>query len=150
VKGFVTPFGHGSDTADFTAHTVINVAAVKGLLYTDWWPSNNNAIQNLDEDSLRLNFTGTGLFHHLSRAGVTTDLTSLSETVEIEAPSDGQGLFSIIQSGERQAFFEFSGFSDELGNRLAGLARVISVVATGSFDDENADLTADLVTVRLN
>jgi hypothetical protein len=126
------------------------VAAVKGLLYADWRPSNNNAIQNIDGDSFRLNFTGTGLFHHLSRAGVATDLTALSEEVDIQARSDGEGLFSLIQNGERQAFFEFANFSDELGNRLAGQSRVISVVATGSFDDESADLTADLVTVRLN
>jgi hypothetical protein len=150
VKGFVTPFGHGSDQVDFTAHTVVNVAAVKALLYADWWPSNNNAIQNLDSDSFSLNFTGTGLFHHLSRAGVTTDLTSLSETVAINARDDGEGLFSLIENGERQAFFEFASFSTELGSRLAGLSRVISVVATGSFDDDSADLTADLVTVRLN
>jgi hypothetical protein len=150
IKGFVTPFGHGETTADFAARTVITVTGVKGLLYTDWRPSNNNAIQNIDSDSFRLNFTGTGRFHHLSRAGVTTDLTTLSEAVEIEARSDGEGLFSIIENGERQAFFEFSGFSDELGNRLAGQSLVISVVATGSFDDETADLTADLVTVRLN
>lgn len=150
VKGFVTPFGHGSAVADFTAQTVVNVAAVKGLLYSDWWPSSNNAIQNLDTNSFRLNFTGTGLFHHLSRAGVTTDLTSLSETVEIEARSDGEGLFSLIQNGERQAFLEFSGFSEALALRLAAQAKVISVVATGSFDDDSADLAADLVTVRLN
>jgi hypothetical protein len=150
VKGFVTPFGHGDADADFTAHTVIHVAAVKGLLYADWRPSNNNAIQNIDGDSFRLNFAGTGLFHHLSRAGVATDLTALSEEVDIQARSDGEGLFSLIQNGERQAFFEFANFSDELGNRLAGQSRVISVVATGSFDDESADLTADLVTVRLN
>jgi hypothetical protein len=129
---------------------VVNVAAVKALLYADWWPSNNNAIQNLDSDSFRLNFTGTGLFHHLSRAGVTTDLTSLAGTVEINARDDGEGLFSLIEKGQRQAFFEFTSFSNELGSRLAGLSRVISVVATGSFDDDDADLTADLVTVRLN
>jgi hypothetical protein len=150
VKGFVTPFGHGSAEADFTAQTVINVADVKGLLFVNWWPSNNNAILNLGSDSLRLNFTGTGIFHHLSRAGVTTDLSALSETVEIIARDDGEGLFSLVQNGERQAFLEFDSFSVELGSRLAGQARVISVVATGSFDDDGADLTADLVTVRLN
>jgi hypothetical protein len=150
VKGFVSPFGHGGVEADFTAQTVINVAAVKGLLFVNWLPSNNNAVLNLDSDSFRLNFTGTGIFHHLSRAGVTTDLTGLSETVEIEARNDGEGLFSLIENGQRQAFLEFASFSDELGNRLAGQARVISVVATGSFDDDSADLAADLVTVRLN
>jgi hypothetical protein len=150
VKGFVTPFGHGGDQTDFTAHTVVNVAAVKALLYADWWPSNNNAIQNLDSDSFSLNLTGTGLFHHLSRAGVTTDLTSIEETVAINARDDGEGLFSLIENGERQAFLEFASFTSELGSRLAGLSRVISVVATGSFDDDDADLTADLVTVRLN
>ncbi|MDJ0780642.1 MAG: hypothetical protein QNJ22_01660 [Desulfosarcinaceae bacterium] len=150
VKGFVTPFGHGSGVADFSAQTVVNVAAVKGLLYTDWWPSNANAVQNLDSDSFRLNFAGTGPFHTLWRSGVATDLTSLSETVEIQARSDGNGLFSLIQNGERQAFLEFTPFSDELGFRLAAQARVQSIVATGSFDDATADLTADLVTIRLN
>lgn len=150
VKGFVTPFGHGSAVADFEAHTIVNVTAVKGVLHTDWWPRSNNAVLNIDSDSFRLNFTGVGLFHHLSRAGVVTDLTTLSETVEIEARNDGEGLFSLIQNGERQVYFTFADFSDDLGGRIAAQDRVISVVATGRFDDASADLTADLVTVRLN
>jgi hypothetical protein len=150
VKGFITPFGHDNAAADFTAQTVINVAAVKGLLYVNWWPSSNSAILNLVSDSFRLNFTGTGIFHHLNRAGVTTELSGLSAFVDILARDDGEGLFSLIENGERQAFLEFAGFSVELANRLAGQSRVISVVATGSFDDDNADLTADLITVRLN
>ncbi len=149
-RGFVTPFGHPAEQADFEARTMINVSEVKGLLIANWFPPAADAIEDLSELGFTLNLEGAGHFHHLIRAGVGIDLTQLDNAPIIESEDDGSGLFQIVQDGSRQFFFTFEGFVEALSNRLENDAAVTHILATGTFDDTNAILSSDFVIVGLN
>ena len=150
VRGFVTPFGHGPEEADFSATTVVDVSAVKGVMLVSWDPASSAAIEGLSSDGFIMNLAGIGYFHHVKRAGVVTDLTDLAQDPAVEPNDDGKGLFLIIQDGSSQLFFDFAGFSEELTQRLAENAAVRRIAAAGLFDDASATMTATWVRVKLN
>jgi hypothetical protein len=89
-------------------------------------------------------------FRHLTRAGVSQDLTQLDEAPIVESKGDGSGLFQIFQDGSRQFFFDFEGFTGELSERLENDAAVMHILATGFFDDTNVILESDFIIVGLN
>jgi hypothetical protein len=149
-RGFVTPFGHPADQADFEARTMINVSDVKGLMIANWFPAAADAIEDLSELGFTLNLENAGPFRHLIRAGVSQDLTGLDNAPIVESEDDGSGLFQIVQGGSRQVFFTFEGFVEELLERLDNDAAVTHIVATGFFDDNNAILESDFIIVGLN
>jgi len=149
IRGFVTPFGHPEDQADFEANTLINVAEVKGLMIVNWHPPASDAINNLSRSGFELNLEDVGHFHHLIRAGVAIDLKQLGQTPFIEPEGDGSGLFQIVQNHRRQFFFTFEGFVEELSERLANNAEVTHIIAAGYFNDTNALLSSDFMIVGL-
>jgi hypothetical protein len=149
-RGFVTPFGHPADQADFEARTMINVSDVKGLMIANWFPAAADAIEDLSELGFTLNLENAGPFRHLIRAGVSQDLTGLDNAPIVESEDDGSGLFQIVQGGSRQVFFTFEGFVEELLERLDNDAAVTHIVATGFFDDNNAILESDFIIVGLD
>ena len=149
VRGFVTPFGHGPEEADFSATTVVNVSAVKGLMFVSWLPASAAAIEDLSKDGFTVNLAGIGMFHYVKRAGVVTDLTDLAQNPAIVPDADSEGLFLIVQGGSSQLFFDFEGFSEELAQRLTENAAVKRITATGAFDDATATMTANWVKVKL-
>jgi hypothetical protein len=149
-RGFTTPFGHPADRADFEARTLINVSNVKGLMIVDWFPPSSTAIsEDISVNGFSLNLGGTGLFHRLNRAGVVIDLTQLQQPPFIEPADSDSGLYEIVQSGRRQFFFSFEGFVEELNGRLTAGGQVIHVIAIGTFDDANAIMDAEVVSVKL-
>lgn len=149
-RGFVTPFGHAADRADFEARTLVNVSNVKGLIIVDWFPPVSTAISDdVSSNGFSLNLSGVGLFHRLNRAGVVIDLTQLQNPPFIEPADSDSGLYEIIQGGRRQFFFTFDSFIEELKERLAANAQVMHVVAIGMFDDANAITTTDVVSLKL-
>jgi Domain of unknown function (DUF4382) len=149
-RGFVTPFGHAADLADFEARTLINVSNVKGLMIVDWFPPASDAIaEDISSNGFSLNLNGVGLFHRLNRAGVVTDLTQLQNQPFIEPADSDSGLYEIVRDGQRQFFFTFDSFVDELKERLTAGGRVIHVAAIGTFDDANAIMASDIVSVKL-
>ena len=149
-RGFVTPFGHAADRADFEANTLVNVSNVKGLMIVDWFPPVSTAISDdISGDGFSLNLSGVGLFHRLNRAGVVIDLTQLQNPPFIEPADSDSGLYEIVEGGRRQFFFTFDSFVEELKERLAADAQVIHVIAIGMFDDANAIMTTDVVSVKL-
>ena len=149
-RGFITPFGHAADRADFEARTLVNVSNVKGLMIVDWFPPETAAISDdISTNGFSLNLSGVGLFHRLNRAGVVIDLTQLQNPPFIEPADSDSGLYEIFQDGRRQFFFTFDSFIEELEERLAANAQVIHVVAIGMFDDANAIMTTDVVSVKL-
>jgi hypothetical protein len=149
-RGFVTPFGHDANVADFEARTMVKVSEVKGVLIVTWVPPSSDAIADLSENGFTLNLAGVEFFHHLNRAGVVIDLTGLDDPPFIEPKDDGTGLFQIIQDGSRQFYFTFDGFVDELSERLGSNGALTHILATGIFDDANSILTSDLVIVGLD
>ncbi len=149
-RGFITPFGHGADRADFEARTLVNVSDVKGLMIVDWFPPASAAISDdISSNGFSLNLSDVGLFHRLNRAGVVIDLTQLQNPPFIEPADSDSGLYEIFQGGRRQFFFTFDGFVEELKERLTADAQVIHVIAIGIFDDTNAIMTTDVVSVKL-
>ncbi len=119
-------------------------------MIVDWFPQASTAIlEDISANVFSLNLSGTGLFHRLNRAGVVIDLTQLQQPPSIEPADSDSGLYEIVQSGRRQFFFTFEGFVEELKERLTDGGRVIHVIAIGTFDDANAILDADVVSVKL-
>jgi hypothetical protein len=149
-RGFVAPFAHAVGRADFEARTLVNVSNFKGLMIVDWFPAASTAIsEDISSNGFSLNLGGVGLFHRLNRAGVVIDLTQLQNPPFIEpADSDG-GRYEVVRNGRRQFFFTFDSFVDELKEGLTAGDRVIHVIAIGTFDDANAIMASDVVSVKL-
>ena len=148
LRGFVTEFGRYADSGDFTAQTVLNVSDAKGLMLVTWEPPAYGAITDLSADNFTLDLSGAGSFHHLNRAGVVTDLTVLDDAPIIESANLGEGLFQIVENGDREFFYTFDEFREELALRLDS-ASVAYVTSTGVFDDANAIFTTRFLIVGL-
>jgi hypothetical protein len=149
IRGFVTPFDHAADVADFEARTLIDVSKTKGLMIATWNPASPDAISNITESNFTLNLDGIGLFHHLNRAGVVVDLAEMDDPPIISTQNDIKGVFQIVQGESRQIFFTFDGFAAELAQRLDAGSEVTSIISRGLFDDAIAIFSADLVIVAL-
>ncbi|HEC20045.1 MAG TPA: DUF4382 domain-containing protein [Gammaproteobacteria bacterium] len=150
VRGFVRPFG--SAPADFTAQTVVDVSALRGVLAANWEPASNTAI-SVDTTGLALSLDCAADFHYLVRGRVVTDLcatgTGLDGTARIEPFADGEGVYLIAVADVLVLHTTFADFSADLANRLGGGAAVRHLGARGSFDDANATLQSRLVEVSL-
>ena len=128
---------------------MIDVSNVKAVMTVNWDPVSTTAFENLSAQGLTLNLEGIGLFHHMGRAGVVTDLVMLSDSPFIQPREGGQGLFSITQNGTCQLHTTFENFVADLKDRLADGGAVKDLVATGLFDDGTATLTVGNVSVKL-
>lgn len=147
VLGFVTPFG--SSPADFEANTVIDLTAVPAIMTMNWAPETANPFAATSSGSLILNSDGVGLFHHVGRGGVVKDLLTLAAAPQIQAPTDGEGLFEIKQGGTRQLHTSFSSFVTDLETRLASGANMKRIAAVGLFNDAEVVMTSSLISVMM-
>ena len=147
VRGFANTFGQAPE--DFNAWTVIDVSNVRASLVVSWRPPSAAAFEYLSSDYLTLNLDGVGLFHHVHRAGVVTDLTELFDSPSIEPEEEGEGLFVIYQNGTLQVHFTFENFVSDLESRLATDGTVQSIAAFGHFDDTTSTLTARHIAVKM-
>lgn len=144
VRGFVRPFGQvtADSPAAFTAQSVVDVSALKAVMAIGWNPASATAMDSLSADGMTLNLDGVGLFHHLARGRVATDLTTLGVAPQIVPPAGGDGLYWLVQGGAVQLHTTFADFAADLDTRLAGGALVRQVFASGSFDDDGGVLTS--------
>ncbi len=147
VRGFVTPFG--SAPADFIAHSVSDVALMKGVMAISWDPASSTAIPSLSADGMRLHLDGVGRFHHVSRGRVAIDLTALAAPPSIVPRADGKGLYLINQAGRHQLHTTFARFADDLNTRLNDGVLVRHLAASGPFDDATAQMTSGFVIVSM-
>lgn len=149
VRGFVTPFGAitAAAPAAFQAQTVIDVSALKALLVMNWNPASMTALENLSANGFTLNLSGIGVFHHLVRGTVATDLTQTGMDTQLQPKSSG--LFWISQNGTHQLHTNFANFADDLATRLA-TANVRHIGATGDYDDTTGVLSSGLIAVALD
>ena len=147
VRGFANTFGQAPE--DFNAWTVIDVSNVRASLVVSWRPPSAAAFEYFSSDNLTLNLDGVGLFHHVHRAGVVTDLTELFDSPSIEPEEEGEGLFVIYQNGTLQVHFTFENFVSDLESRLATDGTVQSIAAFGHFDDTTSTLTARHIAVKM-
>lgn len=155
VRGFVAPFGHAEGQNDFKAVTIVDVPRTKAVLHTGWRPASKQAIADLTPDGfiVHLQDGDLGLFHHLMRSGVATDLTQLDVGTavipETNEKNERIGIFSIVQNQIQQTFFSFDNFADELSARLDEGGAIRWVKASGNFDDDTGTLTANWIRIKL-
>jgi hypothetical protein len=151
VRGFVRPFGQvtAASPEAFTAQSVVDVSALQAVMAVGWDPASATAIDSLSADGMTLNLDGVGLFHHLARSGVATDLTTLGMAPQIVPPQDGEGLFWLAADGTLQVHTSFADFAADLATRLAAGALVRQLFASGSFNDDSGVLTSTNVTIVL-
>jgi hypothetical protein len=147
VRGFVRPFAQAPK--DFTAHTVVDVTAVTGVLAVNWNPPSATALTDISASGLTLDLTGVGIFHHIARGWVSVDLTQQSVPTQIQPANGGNGLYWINQGGTHQLYLSFANFADGLTSRLTAGAAVKGIVATGTFDDDSGVLASNLISVEV-
>jgi hypothetical protein len=151
VRGFVRPFGQVSVAApnDFTAQSIVDMSTLKAVMAVAWNPASATAIASSSADSMQLNLDGVGLFHHVARARVATDLTSAALQPSIVPHETGAGLYFITQAGAVQLHTDFGLFTADLDARLATGGLVRHIVAHGPYDDARVTMTAGFVSVLL-
>ncbi|MGI9284473.1 MAG: hypothetical protein ACR2P1_03740 [Pseudomonadales bacterium] len=152
VRGFVSAFGTAPE--DFSARTLVDVSELRAKLGISWIaegstsPFNPQSSHGLGVDS---NADAIGRAHHVKRAGVTTDLQSLSQIITIQPNGTGRGLFALATDRKRvRVFHNFSRFEAALAEVLNGSNKVKAVFAQGNFSDSSAEFTAARLVVKVN
>ena len=151
VRGFVRPFGSVSaaSPSDFSAQTVVDVSELKAVMAVNWNPASASAIASSGVNGLQLSLDGVGLFHHVARAHVATDLAAESLAPSIVPHASGEGLYFVVQNEVVQLHTDFATFAGDLDARLSTGALVRHVVAHGPYDDASVTITAGFVSILL-
>ncbi len=147
VRGHVTPFNMAPE--DFTAQTILDASNMPAHLVTGFADGSINAIISLSESGMVLNLDEAGDRHHLYRAGISTDLLSLTGSPLIAPRDSGKGLFVITQGRAVRVYTSYSDFYTALNTALDGTTAVTSVHAHGVFDGNLNELRAAKITLRL-
>ncbi|MGA1868475.1 MAG: metallophosphoesterase [bacterium] len=152
VRGFV--IASTDAPPDFEAQTIVDLTAIDALMTVGWGLTGSPDAITIEESgesfTINLNLTGIGLFHHIARGGIVKDLVNLSPPPSITSRGEGNGLFSINQSGTVQLFLTYEGFVENLQERLANEPAVKFIVAIGIFDDDAVSLSAHRVDIQIN
>ena len=148
LRGFVNGFGK-TESADFNAHTLVNISSVPGLMLAGW-PLTSASALGIDtvNNKLTLDLTGSGLFHHISRAGFVVDLTQLPTVTTIE-PANNSGLYFVLENNVWQLHTSFASYLADIQARLDAGGAVRSVSALGTFDDDTATMSVGGMTVHI-
>jgi len=147
VRGHVRPFAMAPE--DFIAQTIMNADNMRAHLITGFGDGSLNAIISISETGLQLNLDEAGDAHHLFRAGISTDLLSLSAMPLIAPRESGKGLFVIAQGHSIRVYTTFASYQTALAEALDGNTAVVSVHAHGVYDSDQNQLLAVKINVRL-
>jgi hypothetical protein len=152
VRGFVMPYGQAPQ--DFDARTVIDVSSMKSHLHISWLEDGTPApFESLSTDHLvvRLDADETGLFHHVMRAGVFTDLFELNAFPKIESMSSEPGLFAVCQKGAVTIYTDFEDYVLALEESLDGQSSVRDIWTKGGrFSNESVTMTDAKVIIKFD
>jgi len=147
VGGFVTPFGLAP--ADFEAQTVVDLSAIPGVMVVGWNPASGSPFTSLSSDEITLDLSGTGVFHHVGRAGVRVDLTDLLISPTIQPKADDLGVYVLAGNGSAQLYTSFANFTEALQTSIEGGSSVRSIIALGEYDDVTATISAERILARI-
>ena len=147
VRGFVHSFGQAPE--DFTAQTIVDVSAVRTQLVVGYGEGSLNAISSISELGIQLDLTEAGRLHHMSRAGVATDLQTLDAMPLIASNENGEGLFVIAADEVLRTYSTFAEFQQALMDLLDGTRAVMTVHSQGVYDGDENKLIARNINVRL-
>ena len=147
VTGFPTPFG--SAPLDFTAKTIVDLSELPTRMLMAYGADGSaSAVQALDEDGLLLDLDSASGRHHLKQAGVVTDIADLP-SVPLIVPGDGDGVFAISAGRAVRVYLGWDAWQAALNERLEAGARVVFVIATGSYDAADPTLTTRRLVARV-
>jgi hypothetical protein len=150
VLGFANEFG--TAPPNFTAHSVIDVAAARAKLAIGWLPGGTIApflsvgsaglVPNLDNPDL-------GERHHLRIGDAIIDLTGLPAAPTIVGTDDGRTRFAIVQRNRVQVFRSFDRFVATVAESLDGATVAKSMHASGQYQRDSNTLAARTIGIRL-
>lgn len=147
VRGFVTPFAQAPE--DFTAQTIVDVSNVPAHLAVGYDEGSLNAVASLSDAGLQLDLTDAGDVHHMYRAGVATDLESLTAMPLIAPRDSGKGLFVIAKGASIRVYSTYTEFETALASVLDGTTAVLSVHAHGVYDADENKVVTRKINIRL-
>jgi hypothetical protein len=151
LRGFVQPFAQAPQ--DFNAQTLVSLSNTYAFLNVHWLPASDQALEEITAQGLTLNLdesqVSLGWMHHVFRAWVVTDLTSLSSSPVVTSQDSGSGLFFLRIGWRVQLFRSFDDFSTELTRQVTDGRTVRKIRARGHFDDATANFTADRIDISL-
>jgi len=142
VLGFVQPFG--TAPPDFEGRTVIDHRALPAVLGIGWGMTGTSApFSSMGTTGLVLDThnPAIGARHHLLVGMRIVDLTTLA-TPPTMAPSTGRALYGISVGRDVRLFNNFADFSAAVSAELSSGHEALGLVATGSYDQPSATLTA--------
>ena len=123
---------------------------VRAILKVSWSPPTTDPFESISDEGLEIDMSDEDsmTFHHVGRAGIKIDLTTLGMNPVI-VPRGGAGdLFVARWQGTAQVFTDFTAFVDELNDIFNDDTPVARVFAVGEFDDATAVMTADYIEVQ--
>jgi len=147
VRGFVAAWNSAPN--DFDAFTVIDVSDVRAAITLNWDPATTMPFVDMSSNALTVNLDGVGVFHHVSRGGIATDLNSFATAAIIQPGVEGEGFYALSEQGSVQIHFNFADFVADLEARLGTGAQVANLIAAGKFDDASAILTARRIAIKI-
>ena len=147
VGGFPTAFGQAP--LDFEAQTVVDLSAIPGVMAVNWDPAANTAFASLSADGMVLDLSGSGVFHHIGRAGVRIDLTDLLVSPTIEPTPTNIGLYVIVGNSSPMLFTNFELYADALQEMLGSGSNIKSIIALGDYDDITATIDAERILTKI-
>ena len=151
VGGHMRPFGSAPE--DFDAQTVVDASNMRSHLVVGFAQGSVqgsvNAISSMSENGLLVDLQEAGDKHYMYRAGISTDLLSLTSMPVIAPLESGRGLFVIVQGRDIQVFTTYSDFQSALTGVLDGAVEVQAVQADGVYNASLNQLASHKISVRL-
>jgi hypothetical protein len=150
VFGFVTPFGFAPP--DFTARTLVGFRDVQAVLSVGYGIGGTNAPfltivatggLVIDQDNSRI-----GARHFIAVGARLIDITALALSPTIKPDTSRPGLFAIGEPRRVEVFTTFADFVTRLNSKLLA-QKVVSISATGSYDEATQVLSAHRVLVEM-
>jgi len=148
VRGFPTPFG--SAPPDFDAVAVINAAEMPAAVGVSWtFPGSAAAFPALEASQIvaDLDDPKLGLLHHVRRAGVVTDLTTLGGDLSVIPATLGR--YATVVPGKITVFGNFADFTAAVAEHMALGSTAWILGAGGKFEDATVTFTASGAAVVL-
>ena len=142
VLGFVTPFG--AAPPDFEGRTVIDYGDLPALLGIGWGVTGTTApFLSMGSTGLVLDLGNPNIGErHVLMVGMRrVDLLDLPAAPAI-VPAAGRVLFGVAAGSDIQLFTSFADFTAEVAARLAAGKAIVSLTASGSYDEGTNSVVA--------
>jgi hypothetical protein len=150
VFGFVTPFG--TAPPDFEGRTLVDFRDVPAVLAVGWGLAGTNApffaIDATTGLVIDQNNSRIGARHFIAIGPRLIDITALASGPRVAPDVSNPGVFAIGEPRRVEVFTTFADFVARLNAKLLS-QRVVSLTATGSYDEATNVLTSRRVLVEM-